>query len=512
MNDPLSALFQVWAGGEFWEEVLTFLSLVLGSLGIALLIGVPAGIVLTRMKRTSGPVIALLALLQTFPSLALLGLLIPVLGIGERAAIFLAVVYSLFPVVMNTHVGLTQVSPAVRDAARGMGMTGRQVLWRVDLPLALPVILAGVRTGAVYAIGIVTICAVAGVRGLGSYIFRGMARSDDFLIWVGAIPLLLLTLLVFWGLGGIARVARKRSQLGLILGGALIVLLSLHGAWVIARQLIFRSAEVRVGGKNFVEGDILAQILKEMLEAHTNLRVEIVPNLTPNVIYNALKTGEVDVYAEYTGNLWTSKAALGQQEMPRDKSSFTALVREGIRSRHDLVFLKTFGLNNTYALCTTDEVAKKYHLRKISDLRQAPPLQVVVDLDFLDRPDGWAGLVKTYDLALPKPRQVSPDLRYRVLNDGEADLVCGFATDWEIASYHLVVLEDDRGYFPSYHAAPLVRGETLRQHPEIKTVLDRLQGQIDDDTMRRLNAQVAQERRSEADVAREFLRGKGLLP
>src|SRR5438067_145646 len=145
MADTLTNLLGLWASGDFWAETLTFLSLVLGSLGFALLVGIPAGILLTRLGRAAAPVIAALGLLQTFPSLALLGLLIPVLGIGERAAVFLAVVYSLFPVVMNTHVGITHVAPAIRDAARGMGMTGRQILARVELPLALPVILAGVR-------------------------------------------------------------------------------------------------------------------------------------------------------------------------------------------------------------------------------------------------------------------------------------------------------------------------------------------------------------------------------
>src|SRR5437660_1157275 len=241
---PPESLLDFWTTSEFWGETSTFLSLVLGSLGIALLIGIPVGILLTRLRRISGPVIAVLALLQTFPSLALLGLLIPVIGIGQPAAIFLAVAYSLFPVVLNTHVGITQVPAAIRDAARGMGMTEGQILRKVELPLALPVLLAGIRTGAVYAISIVTICALAGVRGLGSYIVRGMTRSDNFLIGVGAIPLLVLTLLVFWGLGAVAWVSRRRSHLGLVLGGGLILLLALHGAWVIGQQLASRE-EVR---------------------------------------------------------------------------------------------------------------------------------------------------------------------------------------------------------------------------------------------------------------------------
>jgi osmoprotectant transport system permease protein len=506
---PPESLLDFWTTGEFWQETATFLSLVLGSLGIALLVGIPVGILLTRLRRIAGPVIAVLALLQTFPSLALLGLLIPVVGIGQPAAIFLAVAYSLFPVVLNTHVGITQVPAAIRDAARGMGMTEGQILRKVELPLALPVLLAGVRTGAVYAIGIVTICALAGVRGLGSYIVRGMTRSDNFLIGVGAIPLLVLTLLVFWGLGAVAWVSRRRSHLGLILGGGLILLLALHGAWVIGKQLAGRE-EIRVGGKNFVEGDILAQVLKQLIEAHTDLRVEVVPNLTPNVIYNGLKSGALDLYAEYTGTLLANKDAVGLG-VPSDRSTITALVREEVRRRHHLLLLETFGLNNTYAICAPKPLARKYQLQKISDLRRTPGLRMAVDLDFPDRDDGWVGLVRTYGLKLPPPKALSPDLRYRALDTGDVDLVCGFATDWEIAFYDLVVLEDDRHYFPSYHGAPLVRADFLQKYPQVRAVLNRLHNRIDDDTMRRLNYQVARERRPEAEVAREFLLKQGLL-
>jgi osmoprotectant transport system permease protein len=506
---PPESLLDFWTTAEFWQETSTFLSLVLGSLGIALLIGIPVGILLTRLRRISGPVIAVLALLQTFPSLALLGLLIPVIGIGQPAAIFLAVAYSLFPVVLNTHVGITQVPAAIRDAARGMGMTEGQILRKVELPLALPVLLAGIRTGAVYAISIVTICALAGVRGLGSYIVRGMTRSDNFLIGVGAIPLLVLTLLVFWGLGAVAWVSRRRSHLGLVLGGGLILLLALHGAWVIGKQLAPRE-QVRVGGKNFVEGDILAQILKQMLEAHTDLRVEIVPNLTPNVIYKGLESGQIDVYPEYTGTLLANKEAVGLP-VPSDRSTITELVRTELRRKHGLELLDTFGLDNTYAICAPRPLARKYRLEKISDLRRTPDLLMGVDLDFPDRSDGWVGLVRTYGLKLPRPRPMTPDFRYKALENGQVDLVCGFATDWEIAFYDLVVLKDDRHYFPSYHGAPLVRADVLKRHPEIGRVLDRLHNRIDDDTMRRLNYQVARERRPEAAVAREFLLKQGLL-
>lgn len=510
----LSDLANAWEHhhASFWPQTFVFLSLTLQGLGLALFVGLPTGILLSRLPRVAGPVIAVLAVLQTVPSLVLVGLLIPWLGIGPPAALFAAVAYCLFPIVLNTCVGITQVSPAVRDAARGMGMTGGQILRNVELPLALPVVLAGVRSGAVYASGIITIGALVGAGGLGDFIFTGLSRGDNGLMGLGALPILALTLLLFWGLGFVAWLSKKNSTLGMALGGGLIVALSGYAVYALAEPAFRpRRAEVRIGAKDFIEGQILAEILKQMVEAHTDLRAEITRNLGTTVILKAIENGDIDLYPEYTGVLLTNKEALGLP-VPADKSTITALVRDEMRRSQGLVLLETFGLNNTYALCVTKATARRHGLRKISDLPRAPQLRVVVDLSFLERPDGWRGLVDTYELRFDQPpRQVGPDLLYRALENDEADLVVGFATDWQIASLDLVVLEDDRGYFPSYLGAPLVREAVLRRHPELRAALDRLAGRIDYQTMRRLNYQVAVEKRSEAAVAREFLQREGLL-
>jgi osmoprotectant transport system permease protein len=516
-----STLLDVWTGTEFWGETAAFLSLTLQGLGIALFLGIPAGVLLTRAPRVAPPVINVLALLQTFPSLALLGLLIPIpwLGLSPPAYVLLAVLYSLFPITMNTYVGITQVSPAIRDAARGMGMTGGQVLWNVDLPLAFPVLLAGVRTASVASIGIITVCALAGAGSLGLYIVRGMTRSNIDLILTGVIPILALTLLVFWGLGAVSRLAQKNSRLGLLLGGGTIVLLSLFAAGAMVGPPLVRALTpqddrptIRLASKNFVEGEILTEVLKQMLEAHTDFRIEVKANLTPDLIYKAILNGDIDLYPEYTGNLLTAPDALNQP-VPRDRAIITDLVRREMRGRYHLVLLDLFGFNNEYVMCVPRSLARQYNLRNISDIpkRGLTNLRTMVDHDFLDRPDGWPGLVKTYGLDLPKPRQAAPDQRYAALEAGQTDMVAGYTTDWQIKAYGLVMLKDDKGYFPTYHGAPLVREDVLEKHPEIAVVLNRLAGQIDDDTMRQLNFQDAGQKRSVADVARQFLRDRNLL-
>jgi osmoprotectant transport system permease protein len=501
-----SSLVDAWSRSQdrFWEQGFVFLSLALRAVGVALLAGIPVGILLARLPRLSSPIIATLALLQTLPSLALVGLLLPWLGIGQTAAVFVAVVYSLFPVVLNTCVGITQVPASIRDAARGMGMTSSQLLWRVELPLALPVILAGIRTGAVYAIGIVTVCALVGAGGLGDFIVTGLTRGDDGLVLLGALPILAITLVMFWGLGGVAALARRNSGLGLAVGGGLIVALAVYAA---AEPLVrVRRTDVVIGSKNFTEGYILSEIFRQMLDAHTQLHVKMVPNLGSNLAYKSLKASRIDLYPEYTGNLLTGRDALNNPQVPGDVPDVTAFVRQRMKQEHDMVLLELFGFNNTYALCLPRKLADQHGLERVSDLVRTPELRVIVDLEFMDRPDGWKGLVETYGLRFDEPpAQVSPDLLYRALESDSADVVCGFATDWQIDALDLLVLQDDRHYFPNYHGAPLVRGRVLQRHPEIADVLNRLGGQIDDATMRRLNARVAKDKRLESDVVREFL-------
>jgi osmoprotectant transport system permease protein len=507
--DLLTDLVHAWERSQdsFWPQTLLFLSLTLRALGLAVLLGIPAGIVLTRLPRVAGPVIAFLAIVQTIPSLVLLGMLLALLQeVGPRPALIAAVVYSLFPIVMNTHVGITQVAPAVRDAARGMGMTGRQILWNVELPLALPIILAGVRTGAVYASSMIVIGALIGAGGLGDYINNGMNRDDAGLIWLGALPVLLLTLLLFWSLGGVAWLSRKSQALGLWLGGGLIAVLAAYAVFGLLDHVAQpRRSEIVIGAKDFTEGQILAEIVKQTLEADTDLHVRVVQNLGTGVILKALNNGAIDVYPEYTGNLLTSKEAL-DLAVPADKSTITPLVRREMQERFGLVLLEPFGLNNTYAPCVSRETARRHELKNISDLRRVPQLRVVIDLSFITRPDGWDGLINKYNLRFQgRPTQVSPNLLYKALEQDAADLVIGFATDWQIQALDLVVLEDDLGYFPNYHGAPLIRAAVLKRHPEIRAALNRLGGRIDDAAMRLLNYEVAVKKRSEAEVAREFL-------
>ncbi len=504
---------------EAWERNQTsfasqtgqFLSLAAQGVGIALLIGIPLGVALTRVRRFATPSLSVLAVVQTIPSLALLGLLIPLVGIGRPPTLIATVLYSLLPVVMNTYVGIVQVSPSIRDAARGMGMTNLQILYNVELPLALPTLLAGIRTGVVYAMGVITVCALAGAGGLGDYIARGLSRGDHGLVLLGALPILALTLAAFWGLGLVAKLAEKNPKIGLASGGILSLALAGFAAWETFRPAS-ADTDLVIGSKNFTENVILAEIMRQMIESHTDLRCQTRYGLGSNLAYLSLKSGDLQLYPEYTGTLLTAVDALNR-DIPEDKSSITKLVREEMRQNFDMVLLPEFGLNNTYAIAVSQDTAREYNLRTIGDLARAPRLKIVVSDEFLDRPDGWPGLAETYGLEeLPLPTTMTPELMYEAMRSGQAEVCSGFATDWQIEAYDLFVLEDDREYFPSYHAAPLVAGSALERFPQIRDALAPLAGKIDDNIIRQLNRRVAQERQQERQVAREFLQRLELLP
>ncbi len=538
---------------NFWRQTFIFVSLAIRGIGLALLVGLPIGIFLTRFPRLAAPLITAAGLLQTVPSLALLGVCVTLFSFlfGPTAAVFATVVYSLFPILLNTYTGITQVDPRIRDAARGMGMTPNQILLQVELPLAMPVIIAGVRTSAIYAFAMVTIATFVGSRGLGDFINNGMTREDNGLIMLGVIPILILSFTFFWILGGIANLARKRPSMGQLVGTVMILVMSTYA--VAEPFLRPKPAEVRIGAKNFIENLILAHIMRIMVEQHTDLTTEMFPNLGSNYAYKSLLAEQLDLYPEYTGTILMAKDGLNYKKLP-PRSEITEIVRNDMRKRFDLDLFETFGLNNTYAVIVKKTYADKHGLETIGDLAAVPEAKVIVDQVFLDRADGWPGLIKDYDLKFKNPpRQVNPDFLYVALKKGNADVVVGFATDYQLATYKhkdkLMILDDNKEYFPSYHGAPLVNRLFLSRLPwtdnliglnvghqlgflaqtgkrrsdelppvekpaeRFRAVLDELHNQIDDETMQRLNSLVAnKDNPIPADkVARDFLKEKGLI-
>ncbi|OZT11929.1 glycine/betaine ABC transporter permease [Priestia aryabhattai] len=494
-------------GDALLQALLEHVQISVLALLIAVLISVPLGLYLTRHERIAEPIIGVTAVLQTIPSLALLGLLIPVVGIGTVPAVIALFLYALLPIVRNTYTGIKEVDPSLIEAARAMGMNSFRRLVKVELPLALPVIMAGIRTAMVLIIGTATIVALIGAGGLGSLILLGIDRSDNALILLGAIPAALLAIVFDVALRIIENFSKKGSKKRPIIMVAILVLI-LSSPFIAMKTT---EPDLVIGGKLGAEPDILINMYKQLIEDETNLKVDLRSSLGKTVfVFEALRNKEIDIYPEYTGTALVTH--LKEQPDSNEASEVYEQAKIGLKEKFDLAYLQPMAFNNTYTLTVTKEFAEQNNVKTISDLTNvADQVKAGLTLEFKDREDGYAGLQKEYGLALKNVKTMEPKLRYNAVQTGDINLLDAYATDPEIEQYNLAVLEDDEKFFPPYQGAPVLREETLKEYPELKEILNKLAGKITDEEMRKMNYEVNAEGKAAEEVARKFLVEKGLI-
>ena len=477
---------------EVFALTLEHLVIVGVSILIAAAIGLPLGILMTRKPGLSRPILTFANVVQTIPSLALFGFLIPIPfigGIGVRTAIVALVLYSLLPIIRNTFIGISGVDPAIREAGRGMGMTGGQLLWKVEIPLAMGVIFAGVRVATVIGVGVATIAAAVGAGGLGMFIFRGVSMVDSRLILAGAIPAAALALIADFGLGAIEK--RFSKLLCLLL--------------VVVTVCSCSPERIVVGSKNFTEQVILGEMLAQQIERKTGLQVDRRLNLGGTLVcHQALTAGQIDTYVEYTG---TGLTAILKEPTSSDSTHVYDAVKAAYKSRFGIDWTQPLGFNNTFAVIVRKADAERLSLKTISDAApHTANWTAGFGYEFIERGDGYPGLAKAYNLRFSNPPRIMDlGLSYRALADHQVDFIAGNSTDGLINALGLVVLEDDKHYFPPYDAVPLVRQAIIERHPGLQDALAALGGKISEDEMRRMNYAVDGEHRNVKDVVREFL-------
>jgi osmoprotectant transport system permease protein len=520
-----------------WREVSAatgeHLFLVLVSIALAICIGIPLGILAARRPSLKRTVLGVAGVLQTVPSLALFGLLIPLPllgGIGSRTAIIALVLYALLPLIRNTVTGIESVDKNVREAALAMGMSERQILWQVELPLALNVILAGVRVAAVVSVGVATIAAAIGAGGLGVYIFRGLRQNDNTLVLAGALPAALLALLADWLLGLLesrldanrkrraGNTGDERARLRRRVGFAAVVLLLAAGALVAWRGAGTKSsvstvgadgrtnAAIRVGSKDFTESIILAEMLAQELEAR-GAAVERRYELGGNLCHDALVGAQIDAYPEYTG---TSFTAILKHQPVSDARAVYETVKRDYAGQFKVEVSAPLGFSNDFAILVRGADARSLNLRTISDAAShAHGWRAGFGQDFMSRADGYRGFARAYQLQFAaRPREMDLSLTYRALAAREVDIIAGNSTDGLISALDLFQLEDDRRYFPPYEAVFLSRRDALERHSALVAALGRLAGSITTEEMRLLNYEVDGQKRAIPDVVREWRRAK----
>lgn len=490
---------------ELLQTLFEHIQLSFIALLIATLIAMPIGIWLTRHTKIAEPIINIAAIMQTIPSLALLGLMIPFFGIGRVPAIIALVIYALLPILRNTYTGIKEVNPSLKEAAQGIGMNTYRQLKNVEIPIAMPVIMAGIRTAMVLIIGTATLAAFIGAGGLGDLILLGIDRNNMNILLLGAIPAALLALLFDFVLKRMEKLSYRKMM---IVTGLLLLSFLLVAIWPLFFQ---KDNQMKFAGKLGTEPEIITNMYKLIIEDKTDVFVEIEPGMGKTTfLFNALKSDNIDGYLEFTGTV------LG--EITKEDAKFTTekevyqQANESINKKYQMSLLKPMQYNNTYALAVKKEYADKYQLKSISDLQKVKStIRAGFTLEFNDRMDGYKGIQKKYGIKFDNVRTMEPKIRYQAIEQGKIDLIDAYSTDAELKKYGMVVLKDDKNLFPPYQGAPLLKDETIKEHPEVVKALNQLAGKITDEEMQTMNYAVTYQNKSPESIAHAYLKREKLI-
>ncbi|HEV8630684.1 MAG TPA: ABC transporter permease/substrate-binding protein, partial [Thermoanaerobaculia bacterium] len=471
------------------------------------------------------------SVVQTVPGLALLAVMVPLLawlgaalsplGVSVRAIGFLPAflaltLYSLLPMLRNTVAGLRGVDPAVREAARGVGMTDRQQLLRVELPLALPTLIAGLRTATVWTVGMATLSTPVGAPSLGNLIFAGLQTRDTGAVLTGCAASAALALL----LDGLVRAIelgvtrRRRGVVTLAAAGLLALIAGAFLPWSGTSEAprpgdARRTAErephgpVTLGAKPFTESLLLAEVMARQVSHRSGHPTRILPALGSTVAWDALRAGQLDAYVDYTGTLWAT--VLHRSGEGLDRRAVLATIARELPARFGVQVVGALGFENTYALAMREKDAAARGVTRISELAPlAPRLEVGGDYELFGRPE-WRAITTTYGLRFAAQRAMDPSLMYEAIAAAEVDVIGAYSTDGRIAALHLRLLADDRRVIPPYDAVLLARPRLAGERPAVWAALRALVGAIDQATMQRLNLEVDQQHRTPATVAADFV-------
>ena len=481
------------------------------AISIASVLGIILGIIISEYRKFSGLILGTVNILYTIPSIALLGFFITITGVGNTTALIALTIYALLPIIRSTYTGIVNINPLIIEASEGMGSTKLQQLFKVKLPLALPVLMSGIRNMVTMTIALAGIASFVGAGGLGVAIYRGITTNNSAMTFLGSLLIAILALIFDFILGIIEKRLTNHKRTKYKVNFKLIIL----GLFIIIFGAYFslnskKDKTINIATKPMTEGYILGQMLTELIEQDTDLKVNMTTGVgggTSN-IHPAIVKGEFDLYPEYTGTSWE---AVLKKEDSYDESKFEELQKE-YKEKYNLEYVNLYGFNNTYGLAVNKDIAEKYNLKTYSDLAKVSNNLIFgAEYDFFEREDGYKELQKVYNMNFKKKIDMDIGLKYQAMKDKKIDVMVIFTTDGQLAISDVVVLEDDKKMYPSYRAGTVVRSEILSEYPELKVVLEKLNNILDDKTMANLNYQVESKGKKPEDVAREYLQEKGLL-
>ncbi len=435
------------------------------ALALGLGISLPLAIASRRRPALRAVLLTFASVVQTIPGLALLALFYPLLltlaavsehllgkgfsALGFLPSVLALALYSMLPVLRNTAVGLAGVGDGMRDAARALALGPQQILWLVELPLAMPVIMAGIRTSAVWVIGTATLSTPIGQTSLGNYIFAGLQTQNWIFVLFGCVAAAALALIVDQMLALMERGVAEHNRARIAFGGsglALVVLAALlpgngkaEGTYVI-------------GAKPFTEQYVLAALIEQRLKAG-GLSARQRAGLGSGVIFTALASGDIDAYVDYSGTIWANEM---HRSDVKPRAEVLADVSRWLATTHDICLLGPLGFENAYSLAMPHTRAEKLGIRSIADLAtHASELSIAGDYEFFERPE-WKVIRDAYGLHFREQRTMQSDFMYQAANAGDVDVVSAYTSDGRIAQYDLAVLDDPKHAIPPYDAILLL--------------------------------------------------------
>jgi osmoprotectant transport system permease protein len=506
---------------EAWIRLPDYLGnhvrVALAALALGLAVSLPLALIARNRPVMRGTLLAVASIVQTVPGLALLALFYPLLlalaqlslkwfgvdfsAFGFLPSVLALALYSMLPVLRNTITGLQSIDPALIEAAEGVGMTGGQSLRMVELPLALPVIMAGIRTAAVWVIGTATLSTPIGQTSLGNYIFAGLQTQNWVFVLFGCAAAALLAIIVDQLLSLIESGFRVRRRWRVVIGALGLVALVLS---TLTPTMARGRTTYIVGAKTFTEQYVLASLLTERIDA-AGFSASPREGLGSSVIFEALASNDIDVYVDYTGTLWLNQ--LKETGTP-SREALLANLSKTLADKYRVTLLEPLGFENAYAIVMPKAKADALGIHSIADLAaHSAQMSIAGDYEFFSRPE-WAALQKIYGLHFRQQRQMQPDFMYAAVTAGDVDVIAGYTSDGLIAKYDLLVLDDTRHAIPPYDAVILL-SPNRADDSQLKAALAPLRNAIPIATMREANLRASgNDASSSSDAVARWLWGK----
>lgn len=517
------------------QQLLTYtlqhLRIGLLTVSLAIAAGVPLGLLVARVPKLARPVLGCANILQSIPSLAFMGLFIPIIGIGDKTAIVIIALYALMPIIKNTYAGLTNIDSGVMEAAEGIGMKESQLLFRVRFPLAMPVIMAGIRIAAVSAIGNTTIAAFIGGGGLGRQIYAGIQIISVNMILAGAIPACLLALLVDFLFGIIEKsvvpislnvtsmavnsetIRHMKKQRRTVLAVSLAVIALLFGSIIVDSIDFSGDKKIVIGSKEYIEVRILNELYAQLIEENTDIKVERQPALGDTlVVWQAIKNGDLDIVPDYTGTYYSTVLELPFEPGMGIEETYHGVV--DTLPDYSLNASAQLGPNNAYVFACSPAFAEKYGVKTVSDLAPiAHNFTVGCSQGFYANDKaGLFPVCEYYGMSFKDSMTFGAAPMYLAHESGEVDVIITFATDGLLQKYDLVFLDDDKNFFPPYVLFTIYNDRIKTDFPEVVVLLNKMDMAVTDEEMQNMNYRGAELEHSPYDIARDFLLEKGLIP